>query len=625
MTSTDAKATTAAGRAVQAAGPRVPAPGRAVASAPSLAAAPAPPLPWWWRWLPPALALTAAALLPVAAATTDLDALSGWGLAQVLGPAAWMAIVLAVAACVTELWSPRPRIGMLTFLTAVLILCTTGLPSVVEEQGRLSTAWLLAGFVDAIAGDGVVPTGIDSRFDWPAFFAQWAWFRDAGGADSLDGVLRWFPPVVVAVWATGVYALARSMLGGSRAPWVAAWLFLGLNWIEQDYFSPQATGIVLLLTVLTFTLGPLATRRTDPTGPASREPGGRIQRWIAAARTRPNRPPIPPRQLLLIYFSCAICLLAVAVSHQLTPYAIIGQLTVLALAGRFRGRGLLLVGILALAVFFIIGARDFWTFQLSLALGGDSAGVVNSALFNRVSGDQGQVVVKLLRVIVPLASWVLALLGAWAYYRRKRDVVPVFLAVVPMVFVLVQSYGGELFLRIALYGLPILAVLGTEALRAMVRRRRFLKGPLALGMIGLFALLVVIRGGNEAYTLIRTEEVAMTRQALASTQPGLKIHSLSGIGPRGVAGIDTFNILGETTGCAGLDEDPARCIELDKPDVLLIYRSNELQGVVLDGKTPGWTQEVVRQLVASGTYKISFQQGFNATLTRVAPAVDVVP
>ena len=66
-----------------------------------------------------------------------------------------------------------------------------------------------------------------------------------------------FPPVVVLVWAIGVYALARSMLGGTRAPWAAAWLFVGLNWIEQDYFSPQAIGIVLLLTVLTFALGPL--------------------------------------------------------------------------------------------------------------------------------------------------------------------------------------------------------------------------------------------------------------------------------------------------------------------------------------------------------------------------------
>ena len=522
---------------------------------------------------------------------------------------------------------------MLTFVTAVLILCTTGLPSVVEPEARLSTAWHLGGFVDAIAGDGLVPAGIDARFSWPAFFAQWAWFRDAAGAESLDGVLRWFPPVVVAVWATGVYALARSMLGGSRAPWAAAWLFLGLNWIEQDYFSPQATGIVLLLTVLTFVLGPLATRRTDPTGPASPRAApsyarpNLFQRWIAAARRPPNRPPIPPRQLLLIYLCSALCLLAVAVSHQLTPYAIIGQLTVLAIVGRFRGRGLLLVAILALVVFFVIAAREFWTFQLSLALGTtDDGGVVENALFNRVSGDDGQVAVKLLRVIVPLLSWGLALLGAVAYYRRKHDVVPVFLAAVPMGLALLQSYGGELFLRIAFYGLPILAVLGTEALRAMVRRQRGLEGPLALGMVALFALLVVIRGGNEAYTLTRQDELAMTRQVLATTQPGLEIVSLSGVGPRHLGGIDTFSLgSGNIKGCDSLADDPIRCVGEEAPDVLLIYHSTEQQGVVLDNKPPGWSREVVRQLVAGGTYKLAFQDGFNAALTKVGTPVEVVP
>ena len=120
----------------------------------------------------------------------------------------------------------------------MLILCSFGMPSVVEPVARFTTAWLIAGFTDAIADDGSPPTGIDARFYWPAFFAQWAFFRDAGGAAQLDTVLRWFPPVVVAVWAIGIYALARSMLGGTRAPWVAAWLFVGLNWIEQDYFSP---------------------------------------------------------------------------------------------------------------------------------------------------------------------------------------------------------------------------------------------------------------------------------------------------------------------------------------------------------------------------------------------------
>src|SRR4029079_19231358 len=92
----------------------------------------------------------------------------------------------------------------------------------------------------------------------------------------------------------------------------------------------------------------------------------------------------------------------------------------------------------------------------------------------------------------------LAMAGAGVYCRRRRDLVPIFLAAVPMAFAAVQSYGGELFLRIVLYGLPVLAILGADALRAYVRRNRGRKKLLAVGMLLLFPVLVLIRGGNRA-------------------------------------------------------------------------------------------------------------------------------
>jgi len=586
------------------------------------------------RWASPVLALLAVALLPVAAATTDLDALDGWGLATVLGPAAWAALACAVGACLAELWSPRPRVPMLATATAVLVLCSTGLPSVVEPVARFTTSYVIVGFVDAFAGDGVPPSGIDARFFWPAFFGQWAWFRDAAGAADLDVVLRWFPPVVVLVWAIGVYALARSMLGGTRAPWVAAWLFVGLNWIEQDYFSPQATGIVLLLTVLTFALGPLATRRTDAAGVPGwppPHPGAPrlplLRRWIVAAMTPPNRPTLPPRQLLLIYFCAALCLIALAPEHQLTPFAIIGQLTLLAVVGRFRGRGLVLVAMFALTVYFIIGARDFWTSQIGLLLGsGDGGNAVQEGIAARLAGDLGQITVKLLRIAVPGLTWLLAIAGAWVYWRRRRDLVPIFLAAVPMAFAAVQSYGGELFLRIVLYGLPVLAILGADALRAYVRCNRGREKLLAVGMLVLFPVLVLIRGGNEAYMVVTPEDITMTRAAFAETPPGGKIVPLDDTGPYAMQGVGTYQREGDdVVSCKERNKktasDFARCILDDEPDVLLVYTSTEKKGVVLDKRQPGWSRQVVDELVATGEYRVRYQNGFNAVLVKTTPTV----
>ena len=450
-------------------------------------------------------------------------------------------------------------------------------------------------------------------------------------------MLRWFPPVVVLVWATGVYALARSMLGGTRAPWVAAWLFVGLNWIEQDYFSPQAEGIVLLLTVLTFALGPLATRRTDAAGvpgwPAPHPDAPRLslpRRWLVAALTPPNRPTLPPRQLLLIYACAALCLVALAPEHQLTPFAIIGQLTLLTVVGRFRGRGLVVVAIMALSVYFVIGARDFWTSQIGLLLGsGDDGNALRAGIADRLAGDLGQVAVKLLRIAVPGLTWLLAIAGAWVYWRRRRDLVPILLAVVPMAFA-AQGYGGEVFLRIVLYGLPILTILGVDALRALVRRhpsrRRSREKLLAAGMLALFAVLVLIRGGNDAYMLVTPEDITMTRAAYAETPPGSKVVPLDDTGPYAMQGVGVYQDEGEdVASCKESAKktvaDVTQCITDDKPDVVLVYTSTEKKGVVLDNRPPGWTREVVDRLVASGTYRIRYQNGFNAVLVRSTPTV----
>ncbi|MEQ3553670.1 hypothetical protein WIS52_24625 [Pseudonocardia nematodicida] len=588
---------------------------------------PQEPLSPLWIWASPALAVLAVLLLPLAAMTTDLTQLGGWGLAAVLSPFGWIALLLAIACCVVELWSRRPRIPMLGFATGVLILCSTGMPSVVQPQARFTTAWLISGFVDAVAGDGVPPSGVDARFYWPAFFAQWAWFRDAAGIDQLDVILRWYPPAIVAVWTIGVYALARSMLGGTRAPWVAAWLFVGMNWIEQDYFSPQASAVVLMLTVLVFALGPLATRRQDNAGvpgwprPHKGSPKlPRWRRWLNSALTPPNQPTLPARQLLLIYFCAALCLIALAPSHQLTPFAIIGQLVVLTVVGRFRGRGLVIIGMLAVLVFVLIAARDFWMTQISMITGGDQdGGALQSGVADRLVGDTGQIAVKALRVLMPGLTWLLAIAGAWVYWKRRRDLVPIFLAAVPMAFA-AQGYGGEVFLRIVLFGLPILTILATDALRAFARVDRKRERILAGGMVVLFGFLVLIRGGNDAYLDVTTEDVQMTRQAYAEAPPGAKVQPLSTVGPYGLTGIGEHeNMTNSVRGCTILAMDPIPCIEQVQPQTVMFYGSMEKQGVVLNDQPEGWTLAVREQLIASGQYRATYENGFNAILVSTAP------
>jgi hypothetical protein len=311
----------------------------------------------------------------------------------------------------------------------------------------------------------------------------------------------------------------------------------------------------------------------------------------------------------------------VAPEHQLTPFAIIGQLVVLAIVGRFRGRGLVLVGIIAVIVYILIAGRDFWINQLDMIIGsGNAEDAIQAGVSDRLAGDDGQKFVKVLRILVPGLTWLLAIIGAWVYWRRRRDLTPIALAAVPMAFA-AQGYGSEVFLRIVLFGLPILSILGADALRWVARRKRGMEKVLAAGMAVLFGSLILIRGGNESYMIVYPEEVAMMREVYATTPPGLEVVPLiSGVGPYAVDGIDTHSKGNTIEGCSDLADDPLRCVDLQDPDVIVTFESTEAYGRDLKLKPPGWSLDVVRQLVATGEYAITYQNGFDVVLRKVEPA-----
>ncbi|MDT7613479.1 MAG: hypothetical protein QOF00_926, partial [Pseudonocardiales bacterium] len=74
--------------------------------------------------------------------------------------------------------------------------------------------------------------------------------------------------------------------------------------------------------------------------------------------------------------------------------------------------------------------------------------------------------------------------------------------------------------------------------------------------------------------------------------------------------------------CVNLADDPIRCARsTNAPAAIVSYTSIEKQGVYLYGKNPGWSLAVLQQLVASGRYVITYQDGFNWAVKQVgAPA-----
>jgi hypothetical protein len=185
-----------------------------------------------------------------------------------------------------------------------------------------------------------------------------------------------------------------------------------------------------------------------------------------------------------------------------------------------------------------------------------------------------------------------------------------------------QGYGSEGFLRIVLYGLPILVILGTDALRWLARKWRPSEYLLAAAMIVMAGTLVLVRGGNESYQATFPEEVAMYRQVVAETPPDLEIVAFNQAGPTGLEGITVFGRGDNIEGCGAISDDPLVCADKQAADVLVNYTSGEKFGVYLENRAPGWSLDVVQQLVSSGRYVLTYQDGFNVVLKKAVPVDD---
>jgi hypothetical protein len=60
----------------------------------------------------------------------------------------------------------------------------------------------------------------------------------------------------------------------------------------------------------------------------------------------------------------------------------------------------------------------------------------------------------------------------------------------------------------------------------------------------------------------------------------------------------------------------AGCVLADQPDYLIITPSQDNHGRIFYGLCPGWTGEVVRELVAVGRYRQVFDDDGSRVLTR---------
>jgi hypothetical protein len=486
------------------------------------------------------LSLAAVVLFLVPLRSVDLRQLDGLGLVSVLPLTSMVAVGLLAVAFLGALALPRPYRLLLGGQIVLLVLCLHALPVALESMPRFPTAWVHVGFIEFINRTGMPAPGIDGRFSWPGFFALSAFLTGGREWQDLAWVIRLTPAVSNLLYLAPLALLFSNMCASWRAKWLAAGLFVVLNWVGQDYLSPQGFTFLLYLVFLA-----VLVTWFRPVGSAGQS-RFRLLRpvfaWLGGP-FRGRRPGDLPRplvgrreQAVLLTFLVALFAVIVA-SHQLTPFPAISACLGLVAVGRCSLRGLPTLMVVISVGWISFMAYGYWSGHLDEVLGG--VGQVTSNVSSSVAGrayESGPQHLQVLHARMGLALVVglLAVVGAWRRWRRGfDDRIALVLLVAPGVALAMQSYGGEIALRVYMFALPAACLLAAYAVFpdfpvARLAPRHVVRLAAAIFCIPLFiGGFLLTRYGNEAFEYVRAGEVAALDHVYESTSGPVEIMWLS--------------------------------------------------------------------------------------------------
>jgi hypothetical protein len=569
----------------------------------------ATPARWFWRRPVALVALVAAVgLWWLATRQTDLDDAGATGVIGVVHWGYLAAVVLVAAVAAVHL--VRPRLDPLVLLAAAVVLAWVIFAFVNVTDGRASvpTGWLHVGLADFIRENERSFVGLDARAHWPGFFAVAAQLTVLAGLPDATAFLALAPFAYNVLAIPALLVIARCVTRSARLAWFAVFLYLGANWVQQDYFAPQATSFLLYLAVLATLLWEATTAPAAGTGT------GRPRAW----RRHPAVPAgTTSGQSLGRLAALLVVTAAIVVGHQLTPITLVLAALAFALAGWTRHRRLWLFAGLLFVGWFSYAATEYWIGNLPSVIGdvGELLGNLDSAVSARVTGDENYQLMQNLRLVWSALYGLLALLGLWRIRRRPDAWLILLLLLASGGLVAMQSYGGEVMLRAFLFAAPLLAPLAALALSALTARRAVVPVvALTVGLAVWGVLGTAARGVNVSFERVTDDDVAAARVLWAELDRGDTVAFLASAGAYGADRFGDYEPL-------VLDQDfcdlPAReCVTVEQPDFVVVSRTQDAQRELAAGDPPGAGSALADELVATGEYRVLYESAGSRVLER---------
>ncbi|HEX6391442.1 MAG TPA: hypothetical protein VFZ89_18405 [Solirubrobacteraceae bacterium] len=362
------------------------------------------------------------ALWALALGSIDLARADQHGLLGVLPPAWYLALAVLVGATAWVTCSARPSPWLLCGYIGAIVLVLYGTIPAVADVPQYPWTYKHIGVTALIADQGGIDAGADIYSRWPGFFAAAAAFSQLAGLPDPVTWAGWVEPLLMAVNALLVAAIAQTFVRSTRVGATAALVFVLITWVGQSYFAPQAGAMTMGLALLLVAL--------------------RCQGRAAIA---------------------AVLALdaAIVVSHQLTPYGLLAVVGSLALFGFVRPRWI--VALLALLpLSFLALNLGFVNQHFTLLTSLDPLNNLRNAGTYDVAPTAGKQLNAHAGQLLSLLAWGGALAGALLLRRAgqgRRAWALLLITFTPFVVLLGQDYGGEGTLRVILFSAPGCAIL----------------------------------------------------------------------------------------------------------------------------------------------------------------------
>lgn len=412
-----------------------------------------------------------------------------WGMLTTISPLWYAGLVMVLSGFAFGRSSGlRAAIATLSFG-----LATTLTPALVYGAPREQTAAKHMEIVQYIlVHHHISPTGgiyqaFSNMFSGVAGLSSLLGIHGLVGHMSLWGIATYWPVLLVFMRVAELRMLMGRLLASRSRQWMGVILVLLVDSLGADYFSPQAVGYVMAVGVVAFAIN------------------GRTPR------------PLNNRLTFLLLLLAGV---ALAPTHELSPYMAAGALVVLAIFGQAPWWTCLPVGIPALVwagvVHKVISQNFNFSSLFNLTNFRPPVTIATPGLHRMaIVGIQSDMLLVALLILIGLGA-----IGFLANVRRRWAWAYALCPIVGIGFIAINPYGNEGIFRATLFAIPWIAVLAmrmphpSRLVPALSSHREVLPISIAVGLCGLLATFVIAAYSMDGTNVLPRSNVAVVSYLL---------------------------------------------------------------------------------------------------------------